>query len=173
MVLAFFMKLYDILGQQFTCHNLTVIIILLNYMYNGPSKAIPSHYSFVYCKIWLIIIYYLWKYLGHILNHILHFYRKWGSYANFLGGRTLSIDPMTLSNYVEEYEQMWKWMVEFRSKFQGHGIEIDRVYSIRVAKSMIFFNILRVIAPWVMSSWAIVFFALRKHLLLEVYILWQ
>ena len=33
-------------------------------------------------------------------------------------------------------------MVEFLSKFQGRGIKIDRVNSIRVAKSTIFFNIL-------------------------------
>ena len=33
------------------------------------------------------------------------------------------------------------------SKFQGRGIEIDRVNSIRVAISMIFFGILFAIAP--------------------------
>ena len=38
-------------------------------------------------------------------------------------------------------------MVEFLSKFQGRGIKIDIVNSIRVAKSMIFFNILSAIAP--------------------------
>ena len=32
-------------------------------------------------------------------------------------------------------------------KFQGRGVKIDRVNSIRVPKSMIFFIILRVIAP--------------------------
>ena len=76
-----------------------------------------------------------------------------------------SVEPVTLSKYVKEYEQMWKWMVEFLSKFQCRGIKIDRVYSIRVAKSMIFFNILRAIAPSVTSSWAIVFFAMCLRLL--------
>ena len=46
-----------------------------------------------------------------------------------------------------------------------------RVNSIRVVKSMIFFNILGAIAPWVTSSWAIVFFALSLRLLPLVYIL--
>ena len=50
--------------------------------------------------------------------------------------------------------------------------KIYRVNSIHVAKSMIFFNILGAIAPWVTSSWAIVFFALSLHLLPLVYILW-
>ena len=27
----------------------------------------------------------------------------------------------TLSKYIAEYEQMWKWMAEFLSKFQGRG----------------------------------------------------
>ena len=67
---------------------------------------------------------------------------------------------------------MWKWMVEFLSKFHVRGIKIDRVNSIRVAKSVIFFNILRAIAPWVTSSWAIVFFALNVRLLPLVYIIW-
>ena len=40
------------------------------------------------------------------------------------------------------YEQMWTWMDEFFSKFHGSGIKIDRVISIRVAKPLIFFNIL-------------------------------
>ena len=50
-------------------------------------------------------------------------------------------------------------MVDFLSKFQDCGIKIDRVNSIRVAKSIIFFNILRATAPWLTSSWSIVFFA--------------
>ena len=54
---------------------------------------------------------------------------------------------MTLSKYVAEYELMCKWMVEFLSKFQGRGIEIDIVNSIRVAKLIIFFNIIHAIAP--------------------------
>ena len=49
---------------------------------------------------------------------------------------------MTLSKYVAVYEQMGKSMVEFFSKFEGHGIKIDRFNSIRIATSMIFFNIL-------------------------------
>ena len=51
-----------------------------------------------------------------------------------------------ICKYVAEYEQMWKWIIEFLSKFQGGGIKIDRVNSIRVARSMIFFNILRAVA---------------------------
>ena len=65
-----------------------------------------------------------------------------------------------------------EWMVEFLSKFQCHGIKIYRVNSIRVAKSVIFFNILWAIAPWVTSSSAIVFFALSLRLLPLVSILW-
>ena len=34
-------------------------------------------------------------------------------------------------------------MDEFLSKFQGRGIRIDKLNSIRVAKPLIFFNILR------------------------------
>ena len=64
-------------------------------------------------------------------------------------------------------------MFEFLSKFQGRGIKIDRVKSIRVAKSMIFFNIVRAIAPWVTSSWAIAFFALSLRLLPLVYKLYM
>ena len=37
-------------------------------------------------------------------------------------------------------------MIEFFSKFRGRDIKIYRVNSIRVAKSMILFNILRAIA---------------------------
>ena len=54
-------------------------------------------------------------------------------------------------------EQLWKWMVEFLSMLQGCGIKIDRVNLILVAKSIIKFNSLRAIAPWVTSSWAIIF----------------
>ena len=36
--------------------------------------------------------------------------------------------------------------VEFLSKFQGRGIKIDRVYSIRVANPLIFYNILSAVA---------------------------
>ena len=60
-----------------------------------------------------------------------------------------SVGLVTLSKYVVEYEQMWKWLGEFFSKFQDSGIKIDKVNSIRVAKWIIFFNILRGIAPWV------------------------
>ena len=83
-----------------------------------------------------------------------------------------SVEPVTMRKYVAEYEQMWKWIVEFLSKFQGRGIKIIIVNSIRVGISMIFFNILHAIAPWVTSSWAIVFFALSLRLLPLVYILW-
>ena len=44
---------------------------------------------------------------------------------------------------VGENVQMRKCVV---SKFQGRGIKITRVNSIRVAEPLIFFNILRVIA---------------------------
>ena len=60
--------------------------------------------------------------------------------------RPSHVEPVTLRKYVAEYKQMWKLMVEFLSKFQGQVIHIDRVNSIRVAKSMIFFNILRAVA---------------------------
>ena len=63
-------------------------------------------------------------------------------------------------------------MGKFLSKFQGRGIKIDRVNSICVATSMIFYKILRAIASWVTSSWAIVFFAWSLRLLPIVYILW-
>ena len=36
-----------------------------------------------------------------------------------------SVETVTLSQNVAEYEQMWKWMVEFRRKFQGRDIIID------------------------------------------------
>ena len=81
-----------------------------------------------------------------------------------------SVEPVTLSKYLAEYELMWKWMVEFLSKLQGSGIKIDRVNSIRVAKSIIFFNICRDILHRE-SSWAIIFFALSLSLLPLVYIL--
>ena len=81
-----------------------------------------------------------------------------------------SVEPVTMSKYVAEKKQMRKWMVEFLNKFQGRGIKIHRDNLIRVAKSIIFFNILRAIAPWVTSSWAIVFFALSLRLLPLVYI---
>ena len=42
---------------------------------------------------------------------------------------------------------------------QDRGIKNDRVNSIRVAKSMIFFNILRAVAHQVTSSLAFVFFS--------------
>ena len=61
-------------------------------------------------------------------------------------------------------------MIEYLIKFQGRGIKIG-VNSVRVAKSMIFFNILYAIAPWVTSSWAIVFFELSLRLLPLVFIL--
>ena len=57
----------------------------------------------------------------------------------------LTASNLWLSKYVAEYEQMWKRMVEFL-KFQCRCIKIDNVNSIRVAKSMIFFTILRDVA---------------------------
>ena len=54
-------------------------------------------------------------------------------------------ETVTLIKYVTEYEQMWKRMGQFLSKFQGIGIKIDRVNSIGVAKPLIFFNILRAV----------------------------
>ena len=62
---------------------------------------------------------------------------------------------------------MRTWMVKFLAKFQGiRGSKIDSVNSIRVAKPLTFFNILRSVVRYVRSSWAIVFFALSLHLLL-------
>ena len=55
------------------------------------------------------------------------------------------VETVTLSKYVAEYEEMWTRMDEFLSKFQCSGIKIDRVYSIRVANPLIFFNILRAV----------------------------
>ena len=52
---------------------------------------------------------------------------------------------MTVIKYVTEYEQMWTRMDEFLSKFQGSDIKIDRVNAIRVAKTLIYFNILRAV----------------------------
>ena len=52
-----------------------------------------------------------------------------------------SAETVTLCEYVPEHEQMYKWMVEFFSKFQGRGIKMNRVNSIPVAKSLIFLNI--------------------------------
>ena len=53
------------------------------------------------------------------------------------------------AKYVAEYEHMRIWMVEFLSKFHGHGIKIARMNSILVAKPLIFFNIISEVAPWV------------------------
>ena len=55
------------------------------------------------------------------------------------------VETVTLIKYGTEYEQMWTRMVEFLSKFQGSGIQIDRDNSIRVAKTLICFNILRAV----------------------------
>ena len=59
---------------------------------------------------------------------------------------------MSLSKYVAEYEQMGKWIVEFLSKIQARGIKIDRVNSIQVALSTMFFNMLRAVARKLTSS---------------------
>ena len=65
--------------------------------------------------------------------------------------------------YIEEYQQMWKWMVEFLKNFHDRGIKIARVNSILIAKLSIFFYILLAFASWMTSSWAIVFFTLSLH----------
>ena len=49
-------------------------------------------------------------------------------------------------DHVAEYEEMWKWMVEFLCNLKGRGIKIDWVNSIRAVKPLIFFNILRAVA---------------------------
>ena len=56
------------------------------------------------------------------------------------------VKPVTLKKYVAEYEQMWKWMVKFLSRFDGRCIKIDIVNLIPIAKSMIFHNILYAVA---------------------------
>ena len=53
--------------------------------------------------------------------------------------------PLTLSKCAAEYEQMSKWMVEYLYKFQGRGIKIDKINSIRAANPLILFNILRAV----------------------------
>ena len=50
------------------------------------------------------------------------------------------IKTVTLSEYVDEFEEMCKWIIEFLSKFQGRGIKINRVNLICVAKQLIFFS---------------------------------
>ena len=57
-----------------------------------------------------------------------------------------SVETVNLSKYVAKYEQMWQFMAEFLTKFQDRGIKIARVNSIRVAKPLIFFDILRAVA---------------------------
>ena len=91
---------------------------------------------------------------------------------NILWNYHHSIKPVTLSKYIAEYDQIWKWMVEFLSKFESYDIKIDRVNLLCIAKSKIFFNILHAIALWVTSSLPIIFFALSLCLLPLVYVLW-
>ena len=55
------------------------------------------------------------------------------------------VETVTPIKYVTEYEQMWTRMDEFLSKFQGSGIKIHRANLIQVAKTFIYFNILRAI----------------------------
>ena len=62
--------------------------------------------------------------------------REW--WQNISSFWQLSLETVTRSKYVAKYEHAWKWMVEFLSKFRGHGIKIDRINSSRVAKSIIF-----------------------------------
>ena len=52
----------------------------------------------------------------------------------FRTGDRHSVEPVNLSKYVAAYEQVWKWMVEFLSEFQGRDIKIDKVNSIRSVK---------------------------------------
>ena len=59
-----------------------------------------------------------------------------------------NFEIVTLSNNMDKCN---KWIVEFLSKFQGRGIQILQVNSIRVAKSLIFFNILSAIPSHVTS----------------------
>ena len=75
-----------------------------------------------------------------------------------------NVEAETLSKYIGEYEQMWKWIFEFLSKFHGRGIKIARVNSILVAKPLIFFNILRAVTRQVTSLWAIVIHSFHLHL---------
>ena len=56
--------------------------------------------------------------------------------------------------------------MEFLSKFQGSGNKIDRPNSIRVAKPLIFFNMLLAAVHYVTLSLPIGFFTLSSHLLL-------
>ena len=73
------------------------------------------------------------------------------------------IETVTRIKYVVEYDQMWKWMVKFLSKFgvMACGIKIARFNSIRIAMPLMFVNILRAIPSQVTSSWSIVFFELN------------
>ena len=64
----------------------------------------------------------------------------------FLAFDRQSVETVTLSKYVTEYKEMWKWMVESFSKFQGRDIKIDRAKLIRVAKPFIFFNVIGAVA---------------------------
>ena len=49
-----------------------------------------------------------------------------------------SVEPVTVSKYGVEYEEMSKWVVEFPSKFQSLGIKLDGVNSFPYAKPLIF-----------------------------------
>ena len=57
----------------------------------------------------------------------------------------------------------------FLGKFQGHVDKIFRVNSIRFAKPLKYFNIVRAIPPQVTSSWAIFFFELNLRIPYLVY----
>ena len=39
------------------------------------------------------------------------------------------VKPVTLSKFVAEYEQMWKWMAEFLIKSESRGVKIARFRS--------------------------------------------
>ena len=81
-----------------------------------------------------------------------------------------TVTALTLRKYVAKYEQMWKWMVEFLSKYQGRGIKIDNVNSIRVTKSIIS----SISYGPLHREWHhVLSFALSFRLLPLVYILWS
>ena len=55
-----------------------------------------------------------------------------------------SVETVILNKHATEYEQMRKRIVEFLSKFQGRGIQISRVNSIRVSKLFVYLLLVRV-----------------------------
>ena len=47
-----------------------------------------------------------------------------------------SNETVTLKKHVTKYKHVWKYMVEFLSKFENRNIKITRVNSIRITKSI-------------------------------------